>query len=463
MEEKILVQTKYRVCIPTAGLGERVKKISNNLNKSLISINNKAAISHIVNCFPKNIEFVIPLGYKGNLVREYLELAHPKNKFYFTNIKKYKGKGSGLGLTLLKSKKYLQCPFIFISCDTLINKKIKKIPDHNWIGYSSGKLSNQYRKVELNKKKDVTNFLGKKSKKKKNCKNYIGLAGIYDFKEFWKNMKNDKNSIREGEIAGIKSFRNKKIKSYKFDWYDIGNTKSYNYTKNKLYNKKNNINILEKEKESIWFNDKIVIKYFEDKSIIKKRLIRSEYLKNYIPKILNEKKNMYSYKKFHGEIFSKVNDVKIFHKLLNHLIKFNKLKKNGNSNLFKKNCLAFYKDKTLSRLSHFYKKFYIEDNIFSINHSKKIKLKKILNKINWNNISNGIAGRFHGDLHFENIIYSHSSNKICFLDWRQDFGNSIKIGDIYYDLAKLLHGLIVSHEAVIKNNYTIKKKITKSY
>jgi len=117
MVEKKLVQKKYRVCIPTAGIGYRVKKASNNLNKSLLSINNKAAISHIINCFPKNLEFVIPIGYKGHLVREYLQLAHPKIKFYFVNVKKFKGKGSGLGYTLLKAKKYLQCPFIFISCE----------------------------------------------------------------------------------------------------------------------------------------------------------------------------------------------------------------------------------------------------------------------------------------------------------------------------------------------------------
>ena len=119
------MQKKYRVCIPTAGIGERIKRISQNLNKSLIPINNKAAISHIINSFPKNTEFVIPVGYKGELVKEYLILAHPKTKFFFVNVKKFKGKGSGLGLSLLNAKKYLQCPFIFISCDTLVKGKNK--------------------------------------------------------------------------------------------------------------------------------------------------------------------------------------------------------------------------------------------------------------------------------------------------------------------------------------------------
>ena len=45
---------------------------------------------------------------------------------------------------------------------------------------------------------------------------------------------------------------------------------------------------------------------------------------------------------------------------------------------------------------------------------------------------------------------------MIFLDWRQDFGGSLKVGDIYYDLAKLLHGIIVSHELIQKNKFFIK-------
>lgn len=35
-----------------------------------------------------------------------------------------------------------------------------------------------------------------------------------------------------------------------------------------------------------------------------------------------------------------------------------------------------------------------------------------------------------------------------FLDWRQDFCGDLQHGDIYYDLAKLLHGLIVNHAVI---------------
>ena len=76
--------------------------------------------------------------------------------------------------------------------------------------------------------------------------------------------------------------------------------------------------------------------------------------------------------------------------------------------------------------------------------------------MDWNYLSEGEPSRFHGDYHFENVIWSKDSNKFTLLDWRQEFAGSIEIGDVYYDLAKLLHGLIISHEIIDKGYYEIK-------
>ena len=56
--------------------------------------------------------------------------------------------------------------------------------------------------------------------------------------------------------------------------------------------------------------------------------------------------------------------------------------------------------------------------------------------------------RFHGDFILDNIIYDNG--KFILLDWRQDFGGSILNGDIYYDLAKLNHNLILNHDILFK-------------
>ena len=102
---------KYKVCIPTAGIGSRLGYLKKNLNKSLVNVGGKPVISHIIEKFGTNAEFVI-------------NLAYPKLNVIFIKIDKFQGEGSGLGYTLSKSKKFLQSPFYFISCDTLIKNSI---------------------------------------------------------------------------------------------------------------------------------------------------------------------------------------------------------------------------------------------------------------------------------------------------------------------------------------------------
>ena len=110
----------YKVLIPTAGTGSRLKELTKYLNKSLVDISGKPAISRIIDMFPISCEFVIPLGYKVELVKQFLNLAYPNRKFYFSTVEKYEGENSGLGLTILSAEKYLQEPFVFCSFDTIV-------------------------------------------------------------------------------------------------------------------------------------------------------------------------------------------------------------------------------------------------------------------------------------------------------------------------------------------------------
>ena len=77
----------------------------------------------------------------------------------------------------------------------------------------------------------------------------------------------------------------------------------------------------------------------------------------------------------------------------------------------------------------------------------------MFNTINWIELNTGIPVNFHGDLHFENII--KSKNKITLLDWREDFSGIKNYGDIYYDLAKINHGLIIDHNIIKKSKFDI--------
>ena len=77
-------------------------------------------------------------------------------------------------------------------------------------------------------------------------------------------------------------------------------------------------------------------------------------------------------------------------------------------------------------------------------------LRDIFKKIDWKFISNGIPSRMHGDYHFENIIFTKKNKKFLLLDWRQDFAGS-NVGDVYYDLAKMYGGILMSYK-LMKDN-----------
>ena len=166
---------KYKVCIPTAGIGSRLGYLKKNLNKSLVNVGGKPVISHIIEKFGTNAEFVIPIGFGGEAVTEFINLAYPKLNVIFIKIDKFQGEGSGLGYTLSKSKKFLQSPFYFISCDTLIKNSIPEY-NYNWVGFSKRDNSKEYRTLNIDNQRVVG--INEKNIYSQSNKAYIGLAFI---------------------------------------------------------------------------------------------------------------------------------------------------------------------------------------------------------------------------------------------------------------------------------------------
>ena len=111
-----------KVLITCSGTGSRMGKYTEYTNKALIKIGDKFTIDYIIDNFKliSNVEFIISLGYYGDFVKQYLTIAYPELNFTYVSIDKYEGKGSSQGYSLLQCKNYLQDPFIFIACDTII-------------------------------------------------------------------------------------------------------------------------------------------------------------------------------------------------------------------------------------------------------------------------------------------------------------------------------------------------------
>lgn len=441
---------EYKVLIPTAGIGSRLGNHCDHVNKTLVPVANRPIISYIIEKFPQNVELIIDLGHKGELVKEFLTLAYPDRKFTFIWAKR-----KGLTADLCDYKDMLQCPFIFYTNDAIVKEDIP-VPDHDWIGFSNIRAGNDYRSIVIDSwDSSVIKNVGEKGVHTE-AGAYIGICGINDYKTFWKEMENalHNGTKNQGESFALAKMVNlKSIKGVKFTWYDTGTLEALGHA-NKVFSSKSDPNILPKTHEHIWFCNERVIKFSTDQEFIQQRVCRAENLCGYIPKIENHTRNMYSYKKINGRIFSDTITVPRFKQFMQWI---ETLWIDSPENLLtqyeKNKYLEFYRDKTFKRVQKYFRRFGCDDSSQYINGIFVPPIMSILNQIDWQWIADGKPVLFHGDLHIENILDTDKS--FCLLDWRQNFGGLKDYGDLYYDLAKLSHGLIVSHDIIRKNLYKI--------
>jgi GTP:adenosylcobinamide-phosphate guanylyltransferase len=434
----------HKLCILAAGKGSRNDSIV-GLHKALLPIENKPVISKIIEKVSEDTEIIIALGYKADQIKSYLKAIHPKRKFNFVEVDNYDQVGSGPGYSLLCCKGFLNCPFVFTSVDTILgNDDVIENFNNNWVGVS--KIDENYENYCL---VDSDNNKFKKFYYGKGSTAFIGIAGIYDYKKFWKSL--ESAQLIKNEIQVISGFdKLKEIELKYFNWYDTGNNKSYELTRKKFPNEV----VANKTNEALFIENGKVIKYFDNAAKTKMRYQRSVILGELTPKVDLINENMYCYDYIEGELLSNFKDYRVFKNFL-EFYKSNFLQKHiENDKKFINNCYKMYESKTIQRI----KKFKHEnlDKISLINGVKVNSINSMIETISWDRLfEDAKQSHFHGDMQPENIIFSNNENKFYTIDWRESFGDSIEIGDAYYDLGKIYHALLINGSYIMKGLYSV--------
>ena len=452
-----------KVCILTAGIGSRMGDISQSLNKSILPTNKGAIISEIFSYFDKNTKFVIAVGYKKRQVKDYISLAHPniKKNISYVDVDNYDKKFSGPGYSLFKCKKLLNEPFYVTSCDTLLPKNFKlskKLNQNILFGKKVEKKSSKnYCNFEI-KKNTIEKIYEKKVYKNENFYSFSGLMHIYDHQIFWKDMKKVINVKKTPQLSDGLTYllMNKKLIFKNNNWIDVGKFQDYQ----DYINEKNGFDF-SKKNEAIYIINNRVIKFFQDTKIVDQRYKKSKLVKKIFPN-LKRKNNFYFYNFVKGStLYEFKNQSLIFKRFIDWAEKNLWIKKKVDKNFYE-NCRTFYKEKTYLRLKKILKKYQKIDKA-KINNNKLESIENILKKIKWNELSKGLPYFIHGDLQFDNILYT-KKNKFLLLDWRHSFGEYIDKGDIYYDLSKLLGGILINYKKIkMSKFYFLEKKNNISY
>jgi NDP-sugar pyrophosphorylase family protein/mannose-6-phosphate isomerase-like protein (cupin superfamily) len=431
------------VLILAAGIGSRLKNLTKNINKAMLPINNKAIISYIINKFPKEYDFVVALGYKGDSLQEYCEITYPNHKFTFVNIDNIEDNGSGPGYSALQCKNHLQRPFYFVVADCIIDSKLPHL-DGNWLGVYPTSYPEKYSTTKIDKDDNVLQFVNKSTEGYDNA--FIGLASIWDYNVFWNELE---SNIKSGEIVSafenVSKYPNFKVKHLK--WLDTGNLDDLNRTKEYFNDEPLS---LYKVTDEITYKENKFIKFNPDVNFIENKSKRAKILNTLIPSGFQSTKYFINYNWEPGNTLYSQDSLPLyldFLKFFENVLNTSTKQFINDKSIFDE----FYINKTEGRKQKFLDRFGAEylTQEYTINGTKYNSLESILSNLDLSSLYTNLTyNKFHGDLQFDNILYNKENNKFTYIDWRESFGGNTDGGDVYYDLAKLYGGCIIPYNSM---------------
>lgn len=427
-----------------AGRGTRNNNFS-HLHKALLPLSNRPVISYILDCVNPEVEVVIALGHRANQLRSYLEFVYPNRNLTFVDVDKYEGAGSGPGYSLLQCKEHLQCPFVFTSIDTLFNANLMP-PTENWVGVCCVDDPTGYCLVDVGPNKMVRKFYYDPTEcLSRNA--FIGIAGISDYEPFWSGLSQSNTVNNEHQV--INGFTNLEMTTQHFKWYDTGTGSRYKETRKHFPQTITTA----KDDEVLYIDHGKVVKFFSDVEKIKNRVGRARILGDIVPKVTEIDSHMYGYDYIVGDLLAHTYDERLLDKFIDFCSNFFKPSlKAVDLSLFRICCDKMYKVKTLERVAAISGTEL--DTIERVNGIEVLPIDQLLKMVNWRDIvEKSIPFVFHGDFQPENIVMDW--DHIYLLDWRDSFGGNTHIGDLYYDLGKLHHALLVNGTNIVRGGYSV--------
>uniref|UniRef100_A0A7C3J5E1 Nucleotidyl transferase n=1 Tax=candidate division WOR-3 bacterium TaxID=2052148 RepID=A0A7C3J5E1_UNCW3 len=116
-----------KAIIPAAGIGKRLQPLTFFLPKPLFYVGSKRIIDYVLfSLSDVDIdEYIIIVGYKKEILMDYLLKNYPEKRFTFVDQEKQSGLGDAVFKGLLRIKDF-DVPLVILLSDTIINLNVKK-------------------------------------------------------------------------------------------------------------------------------------------------------------------------------------------------------------------------------------------------------------------------------------------------------------------------------------------------
>jgi hypothetical protein len=443
------------VCILTAGSGTRMGPYAQIVNKALLPIDFRAVISRIIALFPADAEFVIALGYRADQVRAYLSIAHPALRVRYVAVSPFEGPGSGPGYSLLSCRHELRRPFYFVASDTLFRAIDLIPPNANWAGVARLPLEQSAAYCNLRVEGDrVVDIIDKQRIETDDFVAFSGFLHVHDHAAFWEGLAEARVTAGEHQVSdGLRALvAGPGLRAVAGEWTDVGNVDKYHQTLAKEAEFD-----FGKTEEFLYFSDDRVIKFFVNPKVVEGRIGKAAIKPRIFPTIAAQDVQFFAYQFVDGQTMYERCSPPLFSDLLLWLEREVWPPPPGDAGRMAQLCELFYRNKTQERLGAFARKYPSHEAPLRLNGEPIAPLDTILQHVPWDELYQGIPAFIHGDLQFDNILHNDRTGSFTLLDWRQDFAGEIAYGDLYYDLAKLLGGLMVNYDLVKQGLFRVER------
>jgi len=223
-----------KAIILAAGKSTRLRPLTNEIPKTLLKVNNKPIISHILDSLDQNSvkNVIICVGYRASQIIEYCKSTYPKMNIFFVENKDYSNTNNMYSLYL--ARKYFDDDLILFNGDcihdpTIIKEMIKQ--QKTTMAVDTKSYHHESMKICVNKN-GIIEKMGKTIPPEQTfgCSVDIFKISKNDLKsvrdELERFIEKEKNLNEWIEAMFEKLFKNKIIKASTYDvsgknWYEI--------------------------------------------------------------------------------------------------------------------------------------------------------------------------------------------------------------------------------------------------
>lgn len=418
-------------------------------HKALLPLGEKAVLSLILSTFPNLSSIVVVLGHRGELIREYLSLAHPNLPVSYVTVDRFDGQGAGPGHSLWCARHLLQEPFVFTACDTIVSELPQDLQG-NWMGVVEVDDVREWCSAVVNERGEVRDIAYKTDAPTNLA--FVGLAGVSDYSNFWDALSPRTEEVAERQVDdGLRALIPSGLFVRSVNWIDTGNASNYAQAVENF----GALNFKGKTNELTYRIDDRVLKYLPQPAITAKLAERAKFHRGVFAEVLGVTPHFLACTFYRAPVLASVIAGSLVTDFLTWAQTLLWRDMEVDPGERERIAVEFYIEKTRQRLSRYLETFGPEADVLIINGVSCLSIERLLVELE-SHLKNHIwPSTFHGDLHGENILCTGEGFRL--IDWRDSFGSQILWGDRYYDLAKFFHTIDLSVDAMRCGNYDLQE------